>query len=74
MGKSAVVARLSTLASNLLDLFVGTVVEITGVRVVDHCEYVQYVQGSIMIVDSLECGNLRFYPYLAVYLYATPYM
>lgn len=55
MGKSAVVARLSTLSSNLLDLFVRTVVEITGVGVVDHCEYVQYVQSSIMIVNSLEC-------------------
>lgn len=31
-------ARLSTLSSNLLNLFVRSVVEVSGVRVVDHCD------------------------------------
>lgn len=37
-GESTVMARLSTLSSNILDLFVRSVVEITGVGVVNHCD------------------------------------
>ena len=36
--ETAVMARLPTLSSDILDLFVRSVVEITGVGIVDHCD------------------------------------
>jgi hypothetical protein len=54
--ESAVMARLSALSSNILDLFVRSVVEITGVGVVDHCDGLQYVQSTIMCLIVSRIG------------------